>query len=111
MPTANSTRIAIRLASRCAYVIQETTTLVENEETYSARAQEAGEAIRQLAELLLESLPEDQVRNPYLMNHVGFMVNALAEAGTQFQREPARARGNATAILLEDLPQIFGVRD
>ena len=110
MPNANSAKIAIQLASRCAYVIQETTTLVENGETYSALAQDAGEDIRQLAELLLESLPEGQVRNPYLMNYVRFMVSALAEAGTQFQREPAMARANATAILLEDLPQIFGVR-
>ena len=44
------------------------------------------------------------------MNHVGFMISPLAEAGTQFQRQPAMARANATAILLDDLPQIFGVR-
>ncbi len=111
MPNSNSARIAIRLAARCAYVIQETTTLAERGETYSTRAQEAGEEIRQLAEQLLASLPEGQQEHHYLMNHVGFMVSALAESGTQYQREPLMARSNVTAILLDDLPQIFGVRD
>ena len=53
MPNANSARIAIRLTARCAYVIQETTELVDNDETYSALAQGAGQDIKRLAELLL----------------------------------------------------------
>lgn len=111
MPNANSARIAIRLASRCAYVIQETTTLVENGKTYSTHVQEAGEAIRPLAEQLLASLPDGQQQHRYLMNHVGFMESALAESETQYRRKPLMARSNVTAILLDDLPQIFGVRD